>query len=328
MLNRLPTFLVLISLVVPSAQTKPDPRLATGARLAALTPLDFHALLSQAESGDREAQYWVAQVYGEDRLVPKNDAVSRDWMRRSVEQGYAPAQEMVGMSYMGANGDYSKADMWLRRAAEQGNAEAQFWLGAFYEQGQIGAIDYREAFRWFLKAAEQGHPDAQFSLGQMYEDGEFVSQDYVLAAKWYRKAAEHVPDLGGAGQGRNSLGILYLNGLGVPKNYVLAYMWFALASVDTNLKEAASHMTRAQVTQAQQMAFDWSKRHADQTRGNRQCTRDDPLTLRSCVRFPEHVINLPHNQFGPLHQRQSSCQSSDFPVARRRDRLPCRDCGP
>jgi uncharacterized protein len=244
------------------AQKNPEPRLATVARLAALTQGDFRVLLPQAESGDREAQYWVGQVYGEGRLVPKDFSVSDEWMRRSAEQGYAPAQEIVGMSYMGANGDYGKADMWLRRAAEQGNAEAQFWLGAFYEQGQIGATDYREAFRWFLKAAEQGHQDAQFSLGQMYEDGEFVSQNYTLAARWYRKAAEHVPNLGGAGEGRNNLGLLYLSGLGVPKNYVLAYMWFALASVDTNLKEAASYMTRAQVAQAQQMAFDWSKRHA------------------------------------------------------------------
>lgn len=265
MLNGLPTFLVLISLVgVSSAQAKPDPRLATGARLAALTPLDFHALLSQAESGDREAQYWVAQVYGEGRLVQKDEAVLNEWMLRSAEQGYAPAQEMVGMMYAGVNGDYGKADMWLRRAAEQGNAEAQFWLGAFYEQGRMGATDYREAFQWLQKAAEQGHPDAQFSLGQMYEDGEFVPKNDALAAKWYRKAAEHFPDLGGAGAGRNSLGLLYLSGLGVPKNYILAYMWFAVAGSHDNLKEAACHMTHAQIAQAQQMAFDWSKRHTSQ----------------------------------------------------------------
>jgi uncharacterized protein len=188
MRNGLPMFAVLlVFLGVLPAQTNPElSRLTTVARLAAITQSDFHTLLSQAERGDREAQYWVGQVYGEDRLVPKNDAVSRDWMLRSAEQGYAP----VGRMYMGANSDYGKADMWLRRAAEQGNAEAQFWLGAFYEQGRIGATDYQEAFKWLLKAAKQGHPDAQVSLGQMYENGEFVAQNYALAAKWYRKAAE------------------------------------------------------------------------------------------------------------------------------------------
>ena len=99
----------------------------------------------------------------------------------------------------------------------------------------------------------------------MYEDGEFVSQNYALAAKWYKKAAEHVPNSGGAGAGRNNLGLLYLSGLGVPKNYVLAYMWFALASVGENLKEAASHMSAPQITQAQRMAQDWIRLHPWQT---------------------------------------------------------------
>jgi uncharacterized protein len=57
--------------------------------------------------------------------------------------------------------------------------------------------------------AANGNPDAENSLGQMYQDGKGVKQSYVTASKWYRKAAEHVPDLGGAGQGRNNLGLLY-----------------------------------------------------------------------------------------------------------------------
>jgi len=39
-------------------------------------------------------------------------------------------------------------------------------------------------------------------------------------------------------------------------------MWFALADTETNLKEAASHMTRAQVVRAQRMARDWSRQHS------------------------------------------------------------------
>lgn len=265
MSHRLPIIVLPFLLVgALAAQKNLDSRLATSAHLSALTQNDFRTLLSQAESGDREAQYWVGQVYGEDRLVPKDYAVSREWVLRSAEQGYAPAQEMIGVMYMGAIGNYGKADMWLRRSAEQGNAEAQFWLGTAYEQGLLGSTDYREAFQWLREAAVQGHPDAQVCLGQMYEDGEFVSQNYVQAAKWYRKAAEHVPNLGGAGQGRSSLGRLYMSGLGVPKNFVLAYMWFALAQSDENLKQAESHMTRAQVAQAQGMAFDWLKQNTTQ----------------------------------------------------------------
>ena len=107
----------------------------------------------------------------------------------------------------------------------------------------------------------QGHPDAQTSLGQMYEDGEGVEQNYALAAEWYPKAAEHVPDLGGAGQGRNRLGLLYMEGLGVPKDYLQAYMWFALAHCEDNLKQVQSEMTPAQILQAQHMVEEWKKQH-------------------------------------------------------------------
>jgi len=66
------------------------------------------------------------------------------------------------------------------------------------------------------------------SIGQAYEVGDGVPQNYVQAAEWYRKAAEHVPDYGGAGQGRNDLGLLYLDGLSLQQDYVEAYKWFTL----------------------------------------------------------------------------------------------------
>src|SRR3984893_10237593 len=149
----------------------------------------------------------------------------------------------------------------LLTEAERGDKHAQMWLGASYEQGRFGKTDFQEALKWFRKAAAQGDPDAQVCLGQMYEDGEGVQQNYVTAANWYRKAAEHVPDFGGAGQGRNNLGLLYLNGLGVPKDYVQAYMWFSLTGSQKNLLYAKAEMSPAQVLKAERMAQQWRHRH-------------------------------------------------------------------
>jgi TPR repeat protein len=95
----------------------------------------------------------------------------------------------------------------------------------------------------------------------MYEDGEGVHQNYVMAAKWYHQAAEHVPDFGGAGQGRNNLGLVYLNGLGVPKDYVQAYMRFSLTGSQKNLLYAKAEMSPAQVLKAERMAQQWRDRH-------------------------------------------------------------------
>jgi TPR repeat protein len=149
----------------------------------------------------------------------------------------------------------------LLTRAQHGDVGAQFWLGAGYEQGGSGKTDFKEALKWLRKAAAQGDSDAQNMLGQMYGDGEGVRQNYVLAAKWYRKAAEHVPDLGGAGQGRNNLGMLYMDGLGVSKDYVQAYMWFRLTNFESNLSYAKAYMTPAQVLEAERMATEWKRHH-------------------------------------------------------------------
>jgi TPR repeat protein len=147
--------------------------------------------------------------------------------------------------------------------ARHGDVGAQFWLGAGYEQGWYGKADFQEALKWLRRAAAHGDPDAQNNLGQMYEDGEGVQQNYTLAAKWYRKAAEHVPDLGGAGQGRNNLGLLYMDGHGVPKDYVQAYMWFRLANNDTSLSSTKSQMNPMQIIEAERMATEWKSHHPE-----------------------------------------------------------------
>ena len=140
---------------------------------------------------------------------------------------------------------------------------SQMWLGAAYEQGWFGKPNFHEALKWFRKAAAQGDPDAQNSLGQMFQDGEGVRQSCIEAAKWYRMAAEHVPDFGGAGQGRNNLGLLYLNGDGVPKDYVRAYMWFKLAADATNLPDVKPEMSPAQILEAERMVTEWKRSHPE-----------------------------------------------------------------
>ena len=149
----------------------------------------------------------------------------------------------------------------MLRAAEQGDTEAQFWLGVAYEQNWFGTVDHQEALKWFQRAAEGGDPDAQVALGQKYEDGEDVERNYKLAAEWFRRAAEHVPDLGGAGQGRNRLGLLYREGLGVPLDYVRAYFWFSLSGPEENITEAKTHLSPAQIREADRLVKEWKQRH-------------------------------------------------------------------
>jgi hypothetical protein len=256
-------FILLVASLLP-AQQKPysTNRMATILHLPMLTPSDWQALFSEADSGNAEAQYWLGRIYGQGRLLPIDAKKSAHWFQKSAEQGYAPAEYAVCL--MQSNREEREREQCMWRAAEKGVPEAQFWIGVAYDQrGWFGVTDKQEAFNWFKRSAEHDYVDAEAELGRCYEDGAGAEQDYPLAAEWYQKAAEHVPNLGGAGQGRNDLGLLYMAGLGVPKDYVQAYRWFSLASSEANLAAVQVEMTPAQILQAQKMADEWKKRHPD-----------------------------------------------------------------
>jgi TPR repeat protein len=269
----LATLLGLSSIAQEHLPPSTNARLAMLATQQTLTLNDVVDISSKAQSGNREAQYWLALIYEEGRLVPKDSAASQVWMLKSAEQDYVPAQRGMGQIYLsrvegkGPVRNYGEADEWLRRAAMQGDAEAQFWLGTGYEQGWFGVTDYREAFNWLRIAARQGLPDAQFCLGQMYQDGEGIPESNTVAARWFRRAADHTPSyLGGVWEAKVELANMYHDGR-LPKDVVQEYMWSAIVSAysnnptDDEIKKLARHMTKAQLGEAQRLARDWITRH-------------------------------------------------------------------
>ena len=280
----LPAFAIFYLFVSVAPAQAPLPtstqaQFATEARLEGMTLDDFTKVVSQAQAGQREAQYLVALVYEEGRLVIRDHASAASWMLKSAKQEYVPAQTGMGELYIAGVKDdgpiphRGDAEKWFRLAAAQGDANAQFWLGAAYQRGWFGAFDDQEAIKWLRKAAAQGLPNAQFRLGQMYEDGEGVPESNPLAASWYRKAADHSPAyLGGVWEAEVQLAYMYRDGR--LKDKVQAYMWFAIVGssvdppTDYDVKQVARHMTRAQIVQAQRLAEDWVKRHPWQRQTN------------------------------------------------------------
>ena len=77
---------------------------------------------------------------------------------------------------------------WLE-AAEQGYASAQNNLGVMYNDGRGVPQNYAEAVKWYRLAAEQGYALAQFGLGVMYHEGRGVPQNGVMAYVWESLAA-------------------------------------------------------------------------------------------------------------------------------------------
>ena len=117
---------------------------------------EFLEMKALAESGDVEAQFYLAFMYANGNEVPQNDKT---------------------------------AVKWWTKAAEQGLAEAQYNLGLMYAKGRVVPQNYKTAVKWYTKAAELGHAKAQSNLGTMYDNGEGVLSSNVKAYMWWNLAA-------------------------------------------------------------------------------------------------------------------------------------------
>jgi len=261
------TLLLMLLAFVPACLTAqqqnrdPDSKqegLAVWAHLKLMTTSEFQELMTKAQSGDAAAQYQVGLAYDMGKHVTKNSVEAERRFLKSAEQGYPPAEGAYGLRMRQSNS--AIAERWMLRADEHGDTSTQFWLAVAYDDNWFGTTDSELALKWYEKAAEAGDPDAQVVLGQKYADGEGVKQSYELAAKWFRKAAEHVPDLGGAGQGRYRLGQLYMEGLGVPRDYVQAYFWLSLNGPDA-AADAKEQLSPAQIQEADKLLKAWQEQH-------------------------------------------------------------------
>jgi TPR repeat protein len=130
-----------------------------------------------------------------------------------------------------------------------------------FEHGRGVPQDYQEAARWYRLAAEQGHDDARFDLARAYSVGQGVSRSDTDAAHWLTLAAQsgHVES-----QGR--LAVMYGQGRGVSLDDKLAYVWSDIAFANNgsalariNRDVAASHLSPAELAQAQRQAEEWKQ---------------------------------------------------------------------
>ena len=110
-------------------------------------------------------------------------------LRKSANQGYAPAQFFLAKLYENGEGglpkDMAQARRWTERAAEGGERKAMHNLGLYYFEGTGGPTNQTTAAQWFRRAADLGLTDSQYNLGKLYEIGSGVTQNSAEAYKWY-----------------------------------------------------------------------------------------------------------------------------------------------
>ena len=86
-----------VALAQAPLPTSTQAQLATDARLEGMTLDDFTKVVSQAQAGQREAQYLVALGYEEGRLVPRDHAAAgvSSAPERAVSAGTRPRSALA-----------------------------------------------------------------------------------------------------------------------------------------------------------------------------------------------------------------------------------------
>jgi hypothetical protein len=118
----------------------------------------------QAERGNVEAQFELAQAYDHGRDVLKDKTEAVRWYRLAATQGDTFAQNALGDNYWEGTGvpkDDTEAVRWWRLAAAQGFAPAQHSLGKILSGGGQGIrSDKIQAYMWLALSAAQGDEEA------------------------------------------------------------------------------------------------------------------------------------------------------------------------
>ena len=158
-------------------------------------------------------------IHALDAIAICKVAVEEDPDDPRVQYHYARALSKAGR--------YAEAVEWGRKSANQGYAAAQNLLGIRYETGHGVEHNLTEAAKWFLKAAEHEIVNAHITLGMLYFNGLGVPKDYDKSVYWYQRAADE-----GSAEGKYNLGLMYMNGWAVKTDLAAALDWFAEAAED------------------------------------------------------------------------------------------------
>ncbi|WP_448658804.1 SPOR domain-containing protein [Sphingomonas sp. CJ99] len=131
---------------------------------------DYAAAVGQwradAERGDPDAQFNLAQAYRLGRGVPQDLAQAEQWYRRAAQQNHRQASDFYGLALF-QNGNKQAAVPWLEASARRGEPRAQYVLGTMYFNGDVVARDHARAFALLSRASAQGITQATQTLAQI-----------------------------------------------------------------------------------------------------------------------------------------------------------------
>jgi predicted aspartyl protease/thioredoxin-like negative regulator of GroEL len=129
-------------------------------------------MLAEAEAGNADAQFALANAYLAGRRVPRSEAQARVWLEKAAANGSPHANIRSGRNAM-LRGDMAEATQRLRAGLDKlpGNREAALWLHlARLHSGQAELARTELAAAFAQDDGAWPHPVAQLYLGQASAD--------------------------------------------------------------------------------------------------------------------------------------------------------------
>ena len=211
---------------------------------------------SRAMKGDPVAQFCLGFMYKYGKGVTHNREKAIAWYTKAAEQGYAPAQNDLGIMYLrlweepvllgekSVKAYLNLALEWFDKAAQQGNPTAQFNLASVRapvaehlpKDSKESTELYKGIVTLYEKAAEQNYAPAQFRLALIYQEGlSVVAPDLAKAVELYIKAASPdleatIPYKQGYAPAQHQLAEIYSKGEGVRQDFKEAVKWYKRAA--------------------------------------------------------------------------------------------------
>ncbi|XP_076850945.1 protein sel-1 homolog 3 [Brachyhypopomus gauderio] len=132
--------------------------------------------------------------------VPQDVPRAVTFLKKAMDQGFAPAITALGWYYEQYERDYQRAAELWEQADLLENPDAAMNLGVLHLQGLYPGqpADKVKAYTYFLKSAQRGHMNGGIELAEMWSRGipGLVARRPVDAVLWAKWASEHNGYLG------------------------------------------------------------------------------------------------------------------------------------
>ncbi|MEM1058163.1 MAG: tetratricopeptide repeat protein [Verrucomicrobiota bacterium] len=154
-------------------------------------------LQAEADNGDADAMYALAEHYGQGRVVARNPEQVAQWLGRAAQAGHAGAQTDLALLVIArvdsgevSRDQISRATSLLEQAAAQDEPRALDQLGTLHVAAARSEFELDQAVASFQRAVELGYGPSMLRLATLYFTGKGVEQDTARGIALLKRAAD------------------------------------------------------------------------------------------------------------------------------------------